>query len=240
MAETGRRAPLASPSRSEAEASSDVQSTETQMRRALGLNPGGPTHTPQQRPEQARARHRFVQDGGVPVVMLNHKPEPEVAALRERVMALEATLETERAALVRRQAQPDRPAGCRAGAADPPRAYRAGPCRGDRKRAPAAPCGPAGPGGCRGRRRGEHDSHHGPRARPASPAPADDPGRHGPGRGPGFRVSPGSDPDAEAGGAAGREGQARPAPHQPAARAQAAPLVDPELQGQDEGLRPRP
>ncbi len=99
MAETGRRAPLASPSRSEAEASSDVQSTETQMRRALGLNPGGPTHTPQQRPEQARARHRFVQDGGVPVVMLNHKPEPEVAALRERVMGLEATLETERAAL---------------------------------------------------------------------------------------------------------------------------------------------
>lgn len=99
MADTGRRGPLApiSPAlRDDAQASD--QQTESKMRRALGLGAGGGHHTPQQRPEQARARHRFVQDGGVPVVMLSQKTEPEVTQLRERIASLEAALETERQA----------------------------------------------------------------------------------------------------------------------------------------------
>ena len=91
MADTGRRAPLAPTAQTDTQAAD-----ETRMRRALGLGTGSGQHTPQQRPEQARARHRFVQDGGVPVVMLNQKIEPETAALRERIATLEGQLETER------------------------------------------------------------------------------------------------------------------------------------------------
>lgn len=67
------------------------------MRRALGLNASGGNMTAQQRPDQARQRHRFVQDGGVPVVVLNHRTD-ETTALRERIEALEASLDTERGA----------------------------------------------------------------------------------------------------------------------------------------------
>lgn len=67
------------------------------MRRALGLNASGGNATFQQRPDQARQRHRFVQDGGVPVTVLNHRTD-ETAALRERISALEASLDAERAA----------------------------------------------------------------------------------------------------------------------------------------------
>ncbi len=91
MADTGRRAPLAHTAQTDTQAAD-----ETRMRRALGLGTGSNQHTPQQRPEQARARHRFVQDGGVPVVMLNAKAEPETAALKDRISALESTLENER------------------------------------------------------------------------------------------------------------------------------------------------
>lgn len=73
----------------------DAQATEQRMRRALGLNAKGNQAPIQQRPDQARQRHRFVQDGGVPVVMLNHRTD-ESAALRERIGELEASLETER------------------------------------------------------------------------------------------------------------------------------------------------
>ena len=73
---------------------SDTQAVETQMRRALGLQgPGGPV--PQQRPEQARARHRFVQDGGVPVVVLN-RADDATAPFKARITELEASLEAER------------------------------------------------------------------------------------------------------------------------------------------------
>lgn len=101
MADTGRRAPLASRN----DMTPDAQADETRMRRALGLGTGSAHTTPQQRPEQARARHRFVQDGGVPVVMLNAKVEPETAALRERISTLESQLEAERGAhaVTRRQ-----------------------------------------------------------------------------------------------------------------------------------------
>ena len=85
------------PEQSPDDHSPEALATETRMRRALGLSPGASTQTPQQRPEQARARHRFVQDGGVPVVMLNHKPDADTA-LRERIAAIEAQLEAERTA----------------------------------------------------------------------------------------------------------------------------------------------
>ncbi len=76
----------------------DTQAAELKMRQALGLNTRGPSHKPQQRPEQARQRHRFVQDGGVPVTVLNPRQDVETAALRERVEELQSSLEHERAA----------------------------------------------------------------------------------------------------------------------------------------------
>jgi len=75
----------------------DSVTAEAQMRRALGL--GGPARpVQQQRPEQARARHRFVQDGGVPVVVLNRSDIDPTGPLKARIAELEAALEAERAA----------------------------------------------------------------------------------------------------------------------------------------------
>lgn len=74
----------------------DSQSTETRMRRALGLQ--GPSRAaPQQRADQARPRHRFVQDGGVPVVVLNSRGDNDpIAASKVRIAELDAALEAER------------------------------------------------------------------------------------------------------------------------------------------------
>ncbi len=74
----------------------DSQSTEIRMRRALGLQ--GPARAaPQQRADQARPRHRFVQDGGVPVVVLNSRGDNDpVAAFKARVAEMEAALDAER------------------------------------------------------------------------------------------------------------------------------------------------
>ena len=66
------------------------------MRRALGLTGKTASHGPQQRPNEARARHKFVQDGGVPVVMLNARTDLESAGLKERIGSLEGALEHER------------------------------------------------------------------------------------------------------------------------------------------------
>ena len=75
----------------------DSVTAEAQMRRALGL--GGSTRpVQQQRPDQARARHRFVQDGGVPVVVLNRSDIDPTGPLKARIGELEAALEAERAA----------------------------------------------------------------------------------------------------------------------------------------------
>ena len=76
----------------------DSQSTEIRMRRALGLQ--GPSRAaPQQRADQARPRHRFVQDGGVPVVVLNSRSDNDpTAVFKARVAELEAALEAERSA----------------------------------------------------------------------------------------------------------------------------------------------
>ncbi len=77
---------------------SDTQATENRMRRALGLQ--GPSRQPlQQRADQARPRHRFVQDGGVPVVVLNGRSDHDpTAVFKARVAELEAALEAERTA----------------------------------------------------------------------------------------------------------------------------------------------
>ncbi|HEY0205927.1 MAG TPA: hypothetical protein VGC15_17440 [Acetobacteraceae bacterium] len=66
------------------------------MRRALGLQGSG-RPVAQQRPDQARARHKFVQDGGVPVVVLN-RSEDATAPFKARISELEASLEAEKAA----------------------------------------------------------------------------------------------------------------------------------------------
>lgn len=97
MAENGNRATLTSSQASEP-VETEAQTTEQNMRRALGLSARGSTQAPQQRPEQARLRHRFVQDGGVPVVVLNHKTDGETSALRERIATLDAALDQERTA----------------------------------------------------------------------------------------------------------------------------------------------
>lgn len=70
---------------------------EDRVRRALGLKSSGSSPTHQQRPEQARARHRFVPDGAVPVVMLN-RTDSETSGLKERLSAAEHALENERGA----------------------------------------------------------------------------------------------------------------------------------------------
>ncbi len=72
----------------------DPQIDEDRVRRALGLKSSAPH---QQRPEQARQRHRFVVDGAVPVVMLN-RTDTETSGLKEKRAAAETALETERAA----------------------------------------------------------------------------------------------------------------------------------------------
>ena len=77
----------------------ESQTAETRMRRALGLHGGGGSApAPQQRPEQARQRHRFAQDGSVPVVMLNSRGDADASAAKERIGALETALEVERTA----------------------------------------------------------------------------------------------------------------------------------------------
>jgi hypothetical protein len=76
----------------------DSQSTESRMRRALGLQ-GPSRQAPQQRADQARPRHRFVQDGGVPVVVLNSRSDNDATApFKARVAELDAALDAERAA----------------------------------------------------------------------------------------------------------------------------------------------
>ncbi len=75
----------------------DPQIDEDRVRRALGLKTGGQHQPHQQRPEQARQRHKFISDGAVPVVMLN-RTDAETVNLRERLLALETAMENERAA----------------------------------------------------------------------------------------------------------------------------------------------
>jgi len=75
---------------------SDSQTDENNMRRALGLQ-GTARPVMQQRPDQARARHKFVQDGGVPVVVVN-RSDDATAPFKARIAEIEGSLEAERAA----------------------------------------------------------------------------------------------------------------------------------------------
>lgn len=78
---------------------SDSQTTESRMRRALGLQGPPSRQPPQQRADQVRPRHRFVQDGGVPVVVLNSRSDNDpTVVFKTRVAELETALETERTA----------------------------------------------------------------------------------------------------------------------------------------------
>ena len=97
MPDSGNRDPENRGSNAPHPGQTDAQATEQKMRRALGLQSKGATPTVQQRPEQARARHRFVQDGGVPVTVVNHRTD-DSGVLKERVAELQAQLEGERAA----------------------------------------------------------------------------------------------------------------------------------------------
>lgn len=96
MPDTGKPAPSAPKP-----AISDPNLVEINMRRALGLTGGGGNGrggaVPQQRADQARGRHRFAQDGSVPVTVLNHRPD-ELAAKDLRITELVASLENERGA----------------------------------------------------------------------------------------------------------------------------------------------
>lgn len=76
----------------------DSQATENRMRRALGLQ-GPSRQPPQQRADQVRPRHRFVQDGGVPVVVLNSRGDHDpMATFKARIAELETALDAERTA----------------------------------------------------------------------------------------------------------------------------------------------
>lgn len=82
-------------------APSDDETAESRMRLALGLRGAASSagHAPQQRADQARARHKFVQDGGVPVVMLNRSHDQDaLGTLKARVGDLDRQLEQERLA----------------------------------------------------------------------------------------------------------------------------------------------
>lgn len=79
----------------------DDENAESRMRLALGLRGAASSagHAPQQRADQARARHKFVQDGGVPVVMLNRSHDQDAQGqLKTRIGDLERQLEHERTA----------------------------------------------------------------------------------------------------------------------------------------------
>ncbi|MBC7799627.1 MAG: hypothetical protein H7Z10_03310 [Gemmatimonadaceae bacterium] len=99
MSDQNNKRPLTtSISPSAADPASDTQSAESQMRRALGLQ-GSSRQAPQQRADQARPRHRFVQDGGVPVVVLNRSSDSDpTTPLKARITELLANVEAERAA----------------------------------------------------------------------------------------------------------------------------------------------
>ena len=70
---------------------------EDRVRRALGLKSSSSSTPHQQRPEQARQRHRFATDGSVPVVMLN-RSDNDSSGLKDRLSAATHALESERTA----------------------------------------------------------------------------------------------------------------------------------------------
>lgn len=87
------------PLNSTASAESPLQTTESRMREALGLRDRPLSNLPQQRPEQARQRHRFVRDGEVPTVVLGSRKEQDSGPSPDhRIAVMQAALDSERAA----------------------------------------------------------------------------------------------------------------------------------------------
>jgi len=74
----------------------DIGGDEARMRRALGLQGASSSHSTPQRSDRPRSRHRFVQDGEVPVVVLNSPRAPDAGP--DVQAATHAALEGERAA----------------------------------------------------------------------------------------------------------------------------------------------
>jgi len=74
----------------------DIGGDEARMRRALGLQGASSSHSTPQRSDRPRSRHRFVQDGEVPVVVLNSPRAPDAGP--DAQTATHAALEGERAA----------------------------------------------------------------------------------------------------------------------------------------------
>jgi len=77
----------------------DIGTAEARMRRALGLQGASSGHSTPQQPDRPRPRHQFVQDGEVPVVVLNSLRAPD--ADPDGQAATHAALEGERAARIK-------------------------------------------------------------------------------------------------------------------------------------------
>jgi len=77
----------------------DIGTAEARMRRALGLQGASSGHSTPQRSDRPRSRHRFVQDGEVPVVILNSPRAPDAGP--DAQAAIHAALEDERAARIK-------------------------------------------------------------------------------------------------------------------------------------------
>ncbi len=77
----------------------DIGGDEARMRRALGLQGASSSHSTPQRSDRPRSRHRFVQDGEVPVVVLNSPRAPDAGP--DAQAAIHAALESERAARIK-------------------------------------------------------------------------------------------------------------------------------------------
>jgi chromosome segregation ATPase len=80
-------------------AENPLEATESRMREALGVR-DRPTSTsaPQRKADQARQRHRFVQDGEVPVVLNSRKELNTGSDPGNRLAAAESALDAERIA----------------------------------------------------------------------------------------------------------------------------------------------
>ncbi len=77
----------------------DTGTAEARMRRALGLQGASSGHSTPQRSDRPRSRHRFVQDGEVPVVVLNSPRAPDAGP--DAQAAMHAALEGERAVRIK-------------------------------------------------------------------------------------------------------------------------------------------
>lgn len=89
---------MAPPRDSRIPAAPELEDAEARARQALGIQDRPVSRPiPPPRSGQPRPRHRFVQDGEVPVVVLHNTPKAADAAPANRIRAAEDALEAERA-----------------------------------------------------------------------------------------------------------------------------------------------